>query len=106
MEEEQSNNHQNRLILAALPIVALLGWMAWIAFTRTDNGLNFLITTSVGVGLLGLTWEGLNTGKLGVKTGYIQREQHPIAYWVFVIFYILLGFVLIGLGVNLVWRAM
>ncbi|MCB1189894.1 MAG: hypothetical protein H7A23_18360 [Leptospiraceae bacterium] len=58
-----------------------------------------IIWVLIGIGVLYLTYEGINTNKLQLVHGKITREQHPMFFWIFVVFYIFVGFFLIISGI-------
>ncbi|MCB1189893.1 MAG: hypothetical protein H7A23_18365 [Leptospiraceae bacterium] len=53
----------------------------------------------LGIGLWYFAYKGITTNILVIKFGQFTREQHPIAFWIFTVSYIFMGFVLIIGGI-------
>ncbi len=98
-----SKPNENIGLLEKISGIALLfglcavatGW--WFGGGLWDSLLVGFVFTMAG-GLIGLTVDGLNTGKLGIRGGYVYRQKQPAFFWGCVVFYVIVAVGLFGVA--------
>ena len=89
-KETESSDELNTFdILISLSVFAAIG-AGIISYFLPDlfGGLELcLIPLAIVTVLMALAGRGLKTGELWVRGGSIMRAQNPVAFWIFVAFY-------------------
>lgn len=71
------------IVLAGI-VLGVIRW--WLGSTFASSAWLIFLYLLTG-GLLVLMSEGLRSGKLGIKGGYVYRDKHPTVFWIFMVFY-------------------
>lgn len=74
-------------VFGGIILGALRWWWGDTFWNSAGQAFLFLLTG----GLITLLAEGLRTGKLGIKGGYVYRDKSPFVFWSFVLFYCVVG---------------
>ena len=75
----------------AVLICGVLVLFDWIGGSFFDDWAGFGFVMLLAIGLLALVVEGLTTGKLAIRGGNVFRDKNPVAFWCFVVFYVVVS---------------
>ncbi len=81
-----------------LIILFLMILVAILASDRPMFGVNNIRFVALGTGVAGLALDGLRTGSAWAR-GRIQRDEHPVGYWSYIVLQVSLARVLSLTGI-------
>ncbi|HEX9923109.1 MAG TPA: hypothetical protein VGD99_10635 [Anaerolineae bacterium] len=95
MSESNHKPHLTEMIAGLIVVAGVgLGAFRWWSGTPFWDSIGQIFVFLLTGGMIVLLAEGLRSGKLGVRGGYVYRDKNPIAFWIFVVFYIIVGLAL------------
>ena len=69
----------------------IFGAIKWWLGDTFRNSISQVFVFSLTGGLIVILAEGLRSGKLGIKGGYVYKGKTPALFWLFVLFYIMVA---------------
>lgn len=90
MPESKDKSHFSEMIGGFIALAGVvLGAIRWWSGDTFWNSAGLMVVFLLTGGMIILLAEGLRTGKLGIRGGYVYQDKNPIVFWVFVVFYVL-----------------
>lgn len=81
-------------------VLASLNWLWWDDTPANSAWLLFIFFLAGG--LFYTVDEGLRSGRLAMKGGSAHRQENPLTFWCFAVFYLVVGLVLAILALGAV----
>ncbi len=95
MLTSEKKTHVAEIVAGIIVVLGLgAGVTAWWLGAHPAESAGIAIGFLFPSGMFALVGEGLRTGKIGGKGGKVYRDKHPLKFWGFAIFYVLLGCIL------------
>ena len=95
MSESNDKPHLSEMIGGLILLVGVvLGAIRWWSGNTFWNSAGQIFVFLLTGGMIILLAEGLRTGKLGIRGGYVYQDKNPVVFWIFVVFYVIVGIAL------------
>ncbi|MCG8639550.1 MAG: hypothetical protein MI862_07425 [Desulfobacterales bacterium] len=69
----------------------IFGAIKWWLGSPFWDAISLVFVFSLTGGLIVVLAEGIRSGKLGIKGGYVYKGKTPALFWLFVLFYIMVA---------------